>query len=88
MGSRKSISKRLAKKDILGLIFQAHHFMNLPNDMVPRHHITQLKDLKNAVTDALVGNMPAVLNVEVDPKALYSFRKTLLHIESNEFTRI
>ena len=39
------------------------------------YHITQLKDFKNAVTDALVCNMPSVINVEVDPTALYSFRK-------------
>jgi len=31
--------------------------------------------LKNAITDALICNIPAVINVEVDPKALYSFRK-------------
>ena len=39
------------------------------------YHITQLKNLKEAVSDALVCNKPAIINVEVDPNELYSFRK-------------
>ena len=39
------------------------------------YHITQLKDVKKTIKDALVCNKPAIINVEVDPKALYSFRK-------------
>ena len=39
------------------------------------YHITELKSLKEAVSDALVCNKPAVINVKVDPEALYSFRK-------------
>ena len=39
------------------------------------YHVTQLKDVKKAIKDALVCNKPAIVNVEVDPKALYSFRK-------------
>jgi len=39
------------------------------------YHVSELKDLKGAVSDALVCNKPAVINVDVDPKALYSFRK-------------
>ena len=39
------------------------------------YHVTELKNLKEAVSDALVCNKPAVINVDVDPKALYSFRK-------------
>ena len=39
------------------------------------YHVTELKKLKEAISDALVCNKPAVINVEVDPKALYSFRK-------------
>ena len=38
-------------------------------------HVTELKNLKGAVSEALVCNKPAVINIEVDPKALYSFRK-------------
>ena len=30
---------------------------------------------KEADSDALVCNKPAIINVDVDPKALYSFRK-------------
>ena len=39
------------------------------------YHVTELKNLKGAVSDALICNKPAVINVDVDPKALYSFRK-------------
>jgi len=39
------------------------------------YHITQLKDVKKTIKDALVCNKPAILNIEVDPEALYSFRK-------------
>ena len=39
------------------------------------YYVTELKNFKKAVSDALVCNKPAVINVQVDPKALYSFRK-------------
>ena len=39
------------------------------------YHIEKLSDLKGALNDALNCNKPAVINVEVDPKALYSFRR-------------
>ena len=39
------------------------------------YHVFELKDLKGAVIDAMNCNKPVVINVDVDPKALYSFRK-------------
>jgi thiamine pyrophosphate-dependent acetolactate synthase large subunit-like protein len=39
------------------------------------YHIEKLSDFKNALKDALNCNKPAVINVKVDPKALYSFRR-------------
>jgi len=39
------------------------------------YHVFELKDLKGAVIDAMNCNKPAVINVDVEPKALYSFRK-------------
>ena len=39
------------------------------------YYVTELKNLKEAISDALVCSKPAVINVDVDPKALYSFRK-------------
>ena len=39
------------------------------------YHVFELKDLKGAVIDAMNCNKPAVINVDLDPKALYSFRK-------------
>ena len=39
------------------------------------YHVTELKDLSEVVSDSLICNKPVVINVDVDPKALYSFRK-------------
>jgi len=39
------------------------------------YHVTKLEELNGVIADALVCNKPAVINVDVDPKALYSFRK-------------
>ena len=39
------------------------------------YHVSQLEDLKQAVSDALICDKPAIINIDVDPKALYSFRK-------------
>ena len=39
------------------------------------YHVSQLQDLKQAVSDALICDNPAIINIDVDPKALYSFRK-------------
>ena len=39
------------------------------------YHVSQLQDLKQAVSDALICDKPAIINIDVDPKALYSFRK-------------
>ena len=39
------------------------------------YHVAKLEDLNNVIADALVCNKPAVINIDVDPKALYSFRK-------------
>ena len=39
------------------------------------YHVFKLNYLKGAVIDAMNCNKPAVINVDVDPKALYSFRK-------------
>jgi thiamine pyrophosphate-dependent acetolactate synthase large subunit-like protein len=38
-------------------------------------HVNKLSELKNAINDALQCEKPAVINVDVDPNALYSFRK-------------
>jgi thiamine pyrophosphate-dependent acetolactate synthase large subunit-like protein len=39
------------------------------------YHVEKLSNLKDTLEDALNCNKPAVINVEVDPKALYSFRR-------------
>ena len=38
-------------------------------------HIEKINELKDAMHSALNCNKPAVINVEVDPNALYSFRR-------------
>ena len=39
------------------------------------YHVDKLSDLKKTLRDALKCNKPAVINVDVDTKALYSFRR-------------
>jgi len=39
------------------------------------YHVTKLETLNEAINNALFCNKPAIINVEVDPEALYSFRK-------------
>lgn len=39
------------------------------------YHVENLSDLKDILNNALNCNKPAVINVDVDPGALYSFRK-------------
>ena len=38
-------------------------------------HVEKIYELKDAINSALNCNKPAVINVEVDPNALYSFRR-------------
>ena len=38
-------------------------------------HVEKISELKEAINTALKCNKPAVVNVAVDPNALYSFRK-------------
>ena len=38
-------------------------------------HIEKISDLKTAVLQALRCEKPVVINVEVDPEAIYSFRR-------------
>jgi len=39
------------------------------------YHVTKLETINEAINNALLCNKPAIINVEVDPEALYSFRK-------------
>jgi len=39
------------------------------------YHVTKLETINEAINNALLCNKPSVINVEVDPEALYSFRK-------------
>jgi len=75
-GAEKAYQRDYYKKRYIGADISSPPFHELAELYGAKgYHITQLKDFKNAVTDALVCNMPSVINVEVDPKALYSFRK-------------
>jgi len=39
------------------------------------YHVETISEIKGSVEDALQCNKPAVINVDIDPKALYSFRR-------------
>ena len=45
------------------------------NQYQKKRHVEKLSDLQHTLKDALNCNKPAVINVDVDPKALYSFRR-------------
>ena len=38
-------------------------------------HVKKINELKNIIHKALKCNKPVVINIEVDPNAIYSFRK-------------
>ena len=39
------------------------------------YHVKKISEIKGSVKDALQCNKPAVINVDIDPKAIYSFRR-------------
>ena len=43
--------------------------------LLKKKKIEKISDLKNAVLQALKCEKPVVINVEVDPDAIYSFRR-------------
>ena len=75
-GAEKAYQRDFYDKRYIGTDIDSPPFHKLAEIYGAKgYHVNELKDLKEAVSDALVCNTPAVINVDVDPKALYSFRK-------------
>ena len=75
-GLKKLIKEISIMKDILVLILNSPPFDKIAELYGAKgYHVEKLSDLKHALKDALNCNKPAVINVEIDPKALYSFRR-------------
>ena len=75
-GAEKAYQRDYYNKRFIGADISSPPFHELAELYGAKgYHITQLKDVKKTIKDALVCNKPAIINVEVDPKALYSFRK-------------
>ena len=75
-GAEKAYQRDFYDKRYIGADINSPPFHKLAEIYGARgYHVTELVNLKAAVSDALICNKPAVINVEVDPDALYSFRK-------------
>ncbi len=75
-GAEKAYQRDFYNKRYIGADISSPPFHELAELYGAKgYHVTQLKNLKKAVSNALICNKPAVINIEVDPEALYSFRK-------------
>ena len=75
-GAEKAYQRDFYDKRYIGADINSPPFHKLAEIYGAKgYHVTELVNLKAAVSDALICNKPAVINVEVDPDALYSFRK-------------
>ena len=75
-GAEKAYQRDFYDKRYIGADINSPPFHKLAEIYGARgYHVTELVNLKAAVSDALICNKPVVINVEVDPDALYSFRK-------------
>ena len=75
-GAEKAYQRDFYDKRYIGADIDSPPFHKLAEIYGAKgYHVTELVNLKAAVSDALICNKPAVINVEVDPDALYSFRK-------------
>ena len=75
-GAEKAYQRDFYHKRYIGADINSPPFHKLAEIYGAKgYHVTEVKDLREAVSDALVCNKPAVINVDVEPEALYSFRK-------------
>ena len=75
-GAEKAYQRDFYHKRYIGADINSPPFHKLAEIYGAKgYHVTEVKDLREAVSNALVCNRPAVINVDVDPEALYSFRK-------------
>ena len=75
-GAEKAYQRDFYNKRYIGADISSPPFHKLAEIYGAKgYYVTELNNFREAVSDALFCNKPAVINVDVDPKALYSFRK-------------
>ena len=75
-GAEKAYQRDFYNKRYIGADIDSPPFHKLAEIYGAKgYYVNELKDLKEAVSKALICNQPSVINVDIDPKALYSFRK-------------
>ncbi len=75
-GAEKAYQRDFYNKRYIGADIDSPPFHKLAEIYGAKgYYVNELKDLKEAVSNALICNQPSVINVDIDPKALYSFRK-------------
>ena len=75
-GAEKSYQRDFFRKRYIGSDIDSPPFDKLAELYGAKgFHVEKIYELKDAINSALKCNKPAVINVEVDPNALYSFRK-------------
>ena len=75
-GAEKAYQRDFYNKRYIGADINSPPFHELAEIYGAKgYYVTELNNFRDAVCDALVCNKPVVINVDVDPKALYSFRK-------------
>ena len=74
-------AEKAYQRDFYGKRYIGADIDNPPFDKVAElygakgFHVEKIYELKDAINSALKCDKPAVINVEVDPNALYSFRR-------------
>ena len=75
-GAEKSYQRDFYEKRYIGADIDSPPFAKIAELYGAKgFHIEKISDLKNAVLQALKCEKPVVINVEVDPDAIYSFRR-------------
>ena len=75
-GAEKSYQRDYYEKRYIGADIDSPPFAKIAELYGAKgFHIEKISDLKNAVLQALKCEKPVVINVEVDPDAIYSFRR-------------
>ncbi|MDC6448347.1 thiamine pyrophosphate-binding protein [Alphaproteobacteria bacterium] len=75
-GAEKAYQRDFYNKRYIGADINSPPFHELAEIYGAKgYYVTELNNFREVVSDALVCDKPVVINVEVDPKALYSFRK-------------
>ena len=80
-GAEKAYQKDFFGKRYLGADISSPPFSKVAELYGAKgYKVKKLSEINDAVKSALKVNKPVVIDVDVDPKALYSFRLSLIHI--------